>query len=181
MALDKTLRSSPMIAALVCALLIGAQACRAQTQDPLKPETPTQPELVIGTKEAPPFAMKAADGTWQGISIDLWRRIADELHLRYRFAEEASVPDLIAGVATGKFDIVAAAMTGDGRARPNPRFYAAVLRNRARHCDTYRRGAKLAAYRPNDNVVWFCPGDHGLGRSGAGRGISRLALRAAPQ
>jgi hypothetical protein len=37
--------------------------------------------------------MKAADGTWEGISIDLWRRIADELHLRYRFTEEASVQD----------------------------------------------------------------------------------------
>ena len=39
---------------------------------------PLDRELVIGTKEAPPFAMKAADGAWQGISIDLWRRIADE-------------------------------------------------------------------------------------------------------
>ena len=34
-------------------------------------------ELVIGTKVAPPFAMKAEDGTWRGISIDLWLRIAD--------------------------------------------------------------------------------------------------------
>jgi ABC-type amino acid transport substrate-binding protein len=104
-------RSLPMIAAFACALLICARMCQAQAQDLQKTETPAQPELLIGTKEAPPFAMKAADGTWQGISIDLWRRIADELHLRYRFDEEASVPDLIAGVATGKFDIVAAAMT----------------------------------------------------------------------
>ena len=34
-------------------------------------------ELVIATKEAPPFSMKVADGTWQGISVDLWRRVAE--------------------------------------------------------------------------------------------------------
>jgi polar amino acid transport system substrate-binding protein len=40
-------------------------------------------ELVIATKEAPPFVIKRADGTLYGISIDLWRQIADQLHLRY--------------------------------------------------------------------------------------------------
>jgi ABC-type amino acid transport substrate-binding protein len=37
-------------------------------------------ELIVATKEAPPFAMKGPDGRWQGISIDLWRRTADQLH-----------------------------------------------------------------------------------------------------
>ncbi|MGA2943677.1 MAG: transporter substrate-binding domain-containing protein [Xanthobacteraceae bacterium] len=100
----------PIIAALIGALMIFAGPCQAQTQD-ANSAISSQPELVIGTKEAPPFAMKAADGNWQGISIDLWRRIADELHLRYRFAEEAGVQGLIDGVATGKFDIAAAAIT----------------------------------------------------------------------
>ncbi len=43
--------------------------------------------------------MKDADGNWEGISIDLWRRVADELHLRYRIAEEPDVQVLIDGVA----------------------------------------------------------------------------------
>jgi polar amino acid transport system substrate-binding protein len=68
-------------------------------------------ELVIGTKEAPPFAMKAADGAWQGISIDLWRRIADDKKWRYRFVEVQTVPELIDGVATSKFDVAVAALT----------------------------------------------------------------------
>jgi polar amino acid transport system substrate-binding protein len=103
------MRISPIIAALTCALLICADPCQAQA--PGLQNSANSPELVIGTKEAPPFSMKAADGTWQGISIDLWRRIADDLHLRYRFAEEASVRGLIDGVATGKLDIAAAALT----------------------------------------------------------------------
>jgi ABC-type amino acid transport substrate-binding protein len=52
-------------------------------------------EFVIGTKEAPPFAMKAADGTWTGISIDLWQQIADLLGVSYTLAEEATLEDLI--------------------------------------------------------------------------------------
>ena len=48
-------------------------------------------ELVIATKEAPPFVIKRPDGTLHGISIDLWRRIADRLHLRYRFSEQPTV------------------------------------------------------------------------------------------
>ncbi len=62
--------------------------------------------------------MKAADGSWNGISIELWRRIADQLHLRYRFAEEPNVQGLIDGVASGKYDIAVAALTVTGdRAR----------------------------------------------------------------
>ena len=66
---------------------------------------------MVGTKETPPFAMKDPDGNWSGISVDLWRRIADELHLRYRFAEETQVQGLIDGVASGKFDIAVGALT----------------------------------------------------------------------
>jgi polar amino acid transport system substrate-binding protein len=55
--------------------------------------------------------MKAADGTWQGISIDLWQRIAEELHLHYRFAEEPNVQGLLDGVAAGKYDVAVATLT----------------------------------------------------------------------
>jgi polar amino acid transport system substrate-binding protein len=103
------MRLSPMLAALTGAVLICAGPCHAQTPQTGGPSQ--QRELVIGTKQAPPFAMKAADGTWQGISIDLWRHVADELHLHYRFAEAPDVQGLIEGVASGKFDAAVAALT----------------------------------------------------------------------
>jgi polar amino acid transport system substrate-binding protein len=110
------MRVLPMIAALIGTVLIFAGPCRAQM--PENADVSSQGELVLGTKEAPPFAMKAADGTWQGISIDLWRRVADELHLHYRFVEEPNVQGLIDGVATGKLDVAVAALTVTaGRAR----------------------------------------------------------------
>jgi polar amino acid transport system substrate-binding protein len=111
-----TMRLLPTIAAWTGAALICVGPCHAQM--PGNADVSSQRELVLGTKEAPPFAMKAADGTWQGISIDLWRHVADELHLHYRFAEEPTVQGLIDGVAAGKFDVAVAALTVTaGRAR----------------------------------------------------------------
>jgi ABC-type amino acid transport substrate-binding protein len=102
----------PRILATVffAANLLAAYVCLAQTS-PSQGTVLQNRELVVGTKEAPPFAMKAADGTWQGISIELWRRMADEMHLRFRFSEENTVQGLLDGVAAGKFDIAVAALT----------------------------------------------------------------------
>ncbi len=100
-------------AAILVLLLAPLGNARAETAAESEPRTPgaQSTELVVGTKDAAPFAMKAADGSWQGISIDLWRRIADENGWRYRFAEEQTVQDLIDGVAGGKLDVAVAALT----------------------------------------------------------------------
>jgi ABC-type amino acid transport substrate-binding protein len=76
---------------------------------------------VIGTKEAPPFAMKGKDGSWTGISIDLWRRIADDLHIRYRF-QEAGLDELIDGTAAGRLDAAIAAITVTAMREQNVEF-----------------------------------------------------------
>jgi len=102
---------SATIAALTGALTLFAAPSGAQTPEAADAAAVPQRELVIGTKEAAPFAMKSADGNWSGIGIDLWRRIADQLHLRYRFAEEADVQALIDGVTAGRFDVAVGALT----------------------------------------------------------------------
>ena len=102
-----------MIAAFVAAaLLTCCGPCAAQPGEPPPDASVSiQRELVVGTKEAAPFAMKSADGSWSGLSIDLWRRVAGENGLNYRFAEEKTAADLIDGVAAGKFDVAVAALT----------------------------------------------------------------------
>jgi polar amino acid transport system substrate-binding protein len=67
-------------------------------------------ELVVGTKVTPPFAMKAEDGSWHGISIDLWRRIARQIGLHYRF-QETTLEGLTDGVADGSLGVSVAAIT----------------------------------------------------------------------
>lgn len=103
------MRLLSIIAALISTVVILAGPCRAKT--PGNAAGVPQRELVVATKEAPPFAMKNADGSWGGISIDLWRHVADEQHLRYRFTEEPTVQALIDGVTNGRFDIAVAALT----------------------------------------------------------------------
>jgi polar amino acid transport system substrate-binding protein len=66
--------------------------------------------LIVGTKSAPPFVIKSAAGTYSGISIDLWRRMAEDQHYTYRF-EERDLNGLLAGLEDGSLDLAVAAIT----------------------------------------------------------------------
>ncbi|MBN2326216.1 MAG: transporter substrate-binding domain-containing protein [Candidatus Omnitrophica bacterium] len=67
-------------------------------------------KLIVGVKEAAPFSMKNEDGEWSGISIDLWRQIADELQIDYEY-REMDLKGLLEGIADRRLDVVAAALT----------------------------------------------------------------------
>src|SRR5262249_2482402 len=73
-----------------------------------------QRELVVGTKETPPFAMEGAGGTWEGVRTGLGARVADAGGLGYRFGEEADVQGLLAGVVEGRFGAAVGALTVTG-------------------------------------------------------------------
>jgi ABC-type amino acid transport substrate-binding protein len=92
---------------LAIAVVLSCQALQALSAD----NSLLQKELVVGTKETPPFVMKRPDGTLYGISIDLWQQIAGELHLRYRFVERDTVQELLTGTEQGSFDAAIAALT----------------------------------------------------------------------
>lgn len=91
--------------AVGCAYVYGQAPQQTDRQDF------PQRELVIGTKQAPPFAMKDADGNWSGISIELWREVAQKLGLQFRLAEEPDVQKLIEATSRGDYDVSVAAIT----------------------------------------------------------------------
>ena len=66
-------------------------------------------KLVVGTKEAPPFAFKLPDGEWTGISIDLWRKVADDLNLDYEI-RAFPLEDLITATHQEEVDVAVAAI-----------------------------------------------------------------------
>lgn len=72
---------------------------------------PVPRTMIVGTKQVPPFVMKEPDGTWTGLSVDLWRDIASQLGLRYEFREVKTPEELVDGVARGQFDAAVAAIT----------------------------------------------------------------------
>lgn len=95
------MRTLALLAFLFTAVPVAAQA----------PETPAaRKTLVIGTKQIPPFVIKSKDGGFEGVSIDLWRQIAADLKLEYRF-EEATLQEILDGVGSGTYDAGIAAIT----------------------------------------------------------------------
>lgn len=88
-----------LLAAVLC--LIALLPGEAVAQEPLR----------IATKESPPFAMREADGSWTGISIELWAEIAARLELDYRLVDGATPEAMLAGVAAGDYDLAISALS----------------------------------------------------------------------
>lgn len=66
--------------------------------------------LRVGIYEDPPFAMKDAGGRWNGIAIELWHRVADDLGLDYELREYASPAAVFRAIGKGEIDAFAGAV-----------------------------------------------------------------------
>ncbi len=88
--------------AVCCLLLLPALPSAAQDNQ--------EQTLTVGTKVAEPFVIKHDDGTFSGITIDLWRTIADDLNLNFEF-QETDIEGLLDGLEDGSFDLTASALT----------------------------------------------------------------------
>lgn len=93
------------------ALTLGASRAATAQEAAKKLDISTVRELVVGVKEAPPFAMKDGSGKWSGLSVELWEKIAADLGLKYRYEDAATVPELLDGAAAGKYDVAFGALT----------------------------------------------------------------------
>lgn len=62
--------------------------------------------LVVGTIFAPPFSMKLEDGSWEGMSIDIWESIAKTLDVDYEVREFDNVAQLTKAVQLQDVDVV---------------------------------------------------------------------------
>jgi len=67
-------------------------------------------KVIVGTKPAPPFSFKNEHGIWTGISIDLWRNIANELGMQYEI-KEFDLKGLLNAVNNNTVDFGVAAVT----------------------------------------------------------------------
>lgn len=59
--------------------------------------------LIVGTHPVAPFVVHREDGTWGGISIDLWKAVAEKLDLAYEI-REIPVAELV-GNTSGTIDV----------------------------------------------------------------------------
>ena len=102
-----------LCAALLCSLALFLKGAEPQ-EERLPPSLPAAPipkqRLIVGVAVGPPFNMKKADGSWTGISVELWRQIAKELGVDFEF-RETNLEGNFAGLAQGWLDVAVGPLT----------------------------------------------------------------------
>jgi ABC-type amino acid transport substrate-binding protein len=78
----------PTVVALLLALSGGGVLAAPSPADPAGDDGANRP-LIVALAESPPFVMKDDDGTWSGLSVDLWREVAAQLGVRWEPREVA--------------------------------------------------------------------------------------------
>lgn len=66
--------------------------------------------LQVGVRVAPPFVISNDDGSYSGLSMDLWKQVAEDLDIDYE-VKEMSLPQLLKGLEKKRIDVAVAAMT----------------------------------------------------------------------
>jgi polar amino acid transport system substrate-binding protein len=96
-----------LIAIALAVCLVGAAARSSASGAERAPDEP----LRVAVYDVPPYGSVDAEGLFSGASVDLWRRVAEHLHLTYRFITVARMEDVITGVERGQFDAAIGAIT----------------------------------------------------------------------
>ena len=88
----------PLILSL-CALLFAAPA-RAEN-----------PVLTVAVYDLAPYGAREPDGAFDGASVDLWRRVAEQVGLDYQLVAVARMDAVLGGVRDGRYDVAVGAIT----------------------------------------------------------------------
>ena len=77
---------------LAAVWLLASSISLAESQDeqlppPLPAPSVTKQKLIVGLTPNPPFVIHEPDGSWTGISVELWQEVAKEIGLNYEYRE----------------------------------------------------------------------------------------------
>ena len=97
--------SMATIAVWLCLYGAGPRASAANTA-----RDPSQP-LRVAVYDLAPYGSVDATGLFSGVSVDLWRRVAEDLGVDYRFISVLQMDDVLAGLEHGRFDAAVGAIT----------------------------------------------------------------------
>jgi len=93
---------------MLAGIFISVYLLAGGVTDAAHESEPKPAKLLVGTIAAPPFAMKTADGVWEGLSIDLWQAIAAVLGVQYEIRKYGASRQLINALENGKLNVVIA-------------------------------------------------------------------------
>jgi polar amino acid transport system substrate-binding protein len=100
-------------AAILWALVIsagGIEPAEKNLPPPIPAPAIPKQKLIVGVSPGPPFNILDPDGTWTGISIELWREIANELGIEFEF-RETNLSGNFDGLAQGWLDVAVGPLT----------------------------------------------------------------------
>jgi polar amino acid transport system substrate-binding protein len=92
------------------ALLLGAWLAASMTIAFGAEPSPAGP-LRIAVYDVPPYGYVGPDGSISGISVDLWRRIAERLEQQYKLFPVSEMESVLIGLEQGRFDAAIGAIT----------------------------------------------------------------------
>jgi ABC-type amino acid transport substrate-binding protein len=98
------------IAGIVTLLIVTLFSVKALAQD----DNTAQGKLLVGVVDAPPFYIKTPDGRWEGLSIELWQAVAQELGVKFEL-REYSFEQMRDVVTKGKVDVIPAVAVTEQR------------------------------------------------------------------
>lgn len=103
--------------ALALAVLLCVEAAPSLAQAPAGVESG---KIIVGTMRVPPFVLRGDDGQWNGLSIELWKKVADELKVPLEFREfDYDTAGLLEALERREIDAALAAIpvTHDGETK----------------------------------------------------------------
>jgi polar amino acid transport system substrate-binding protein len=94
-----------VLAQLVAAWLVAPLAC-AWASEPVQ-----NAPLRIAVYDVPPYGYSNPDGSMSGISVDLWRRVAERLERQFKLIPVSEMELVLSGLEQGNFDAAIGAIT----------------------------------------------------------------------
>jgi len=67
--------------------------------------------LRVAVYDVPPYGYVDSDGSISGVSVDLWRRVAEQMEWPFRLIPISDMESMIGGLEQGRFDAAIGAIT----------------------------------------------------------------------
>ena len=87
-----------------------AQSPSEQLPPPLPTPSVPKQKLIVGLVVNPPFVIHEPDGSWTGMSVELWQEVAKEIGLNYEY-RQTDFPGQFEGLVQGWLDAAVGPLT----------------------------------------------------------------------
>jgi polar amino acid transport system substrate-binding protein len=74
-------------------------------------EQPESEPLRIAVYDVPPYGYVDSDGSISGVSVDLWRRVAEQMERQFKLIPVSDMESILRGLEQGRFDAAVGAIT----------------------------------------------------------------------